>query len=175
MALFKEGDIVRLKYGDRHAIVNKSSGNFMNIKWLKSGKTEWGQYQQHFVLVTEEEKQKEGVTNMTALYEVKVNGEVKIATKLMEKSKTSWIMEIKGSGDVVVADAADVTEIMKYTVEVFCDGKTTHYEAVQGEYAVGDIFLTKGLQIARIVKVDSKSKNALAEFSPFAKLKVELL
>ena len=175
MSKFKVGDIVRLKYGIRQAEVTDISGGYMNIRWLHNNRTEYSHYVQNYVLVTEEEKQSKGATNMTALYEVKYDDETKIATKLMEKSKTSWIMEIKGSGSVIVVDASSVTEIMKYTVEVFCDGKTTHYEAVQGEFNEGDIYLTKGLQVARIVKVDSKSKNANTEFKPFAKLQVEIL
>lgn len=175
MSKFNVGNIVRLKYGTRQAEVTGISGGYMNIRWLHNNSMEYDNYMPHYVLVTEEEKQNKGATNMTTLYEVKYDGETKIATKLMEKSKTSWIMEIKGSGSVIVVDASTVTEIMKYTVEVFCDGKTTHYEAVQGEFNEGEVYLTKGLQMARIVKVDSKSKNANTEFKPFAKLQVEIL
>lgn len=175
MYKFNVGDIVRLKYGSRQAEVTDINGGYMHIRWLHNNMMGYDAYVSNYVLVTEEEKQNKGATKMTTLYEVKYDGEIKIATKLMEKSKTSWIMEIKGSGNVIVVDASAVTEIMKYTVEVFCDGKTTHYEAVQGEFNEGDIYLTKGLQMARIVKVDSKSKNANTEFKPFAKLQVEFL
>ena len=176
MAKFNVGDKVVKNHGHTIAEVISMDYNYMDVRWEKSGKRSYSEYVNGYRLATEAERNKQGAKDMTALYEVKVNGETKIATKLMEKSKTSWIMEIKGSGDVIVVDASDVQEIVKYTIEVrYGEGKTVHYEATAGQYKVDEVYLMGNtLQIARIVKLDSKSKTASTEFKPFAKLVVEV-
>ena len=175
----KVGDIVRKVHGRRLAKVtylNGDKSHNMDIEWLHTGKPSAWQSMRDYVLATDEEiNAAKGATGME-LFEVSTPHGVKIATKLMEKSKDIWIMEVKGSGEVIVTNTSNIKEIIKYTIEVkYNTGKIINYEASEGQYKVDEVFLMGNtLDIARVSKVDSKCKSATAEFKPFAKLVVEI-
>ena len=164
----KKGMIVRKFNGKNQAEV-LLEGYHPQLRWLHTNKVLYDYSGCNWVEVTEE------ALNMNSLYEVVVDGQTKIATKLMEKSNKAWIMELKGSGEVVVADPKDISEIVPYTIEVNVAGTTQHYQADEGTYNVDDLFVMgKTLQLARVVKLDTKNKAAKNTFKPYAKLMVEL-
>lgn len=170
---FNVGDWVKKHNGRRVAEVTHLNGGRMSIRYLHSRSTSTYEYPHHYVQVCKEDYTDKGekvVAAVTAgLYEIAdaINGTKRIGTKLMEKSKSAWIMEIKGSGEVVVVPANDCTEIVPYTIEVqFSDNTTKHYYAEPGQYAKGDLFIMGvNLLFARVTKVDSKGK-ALGDFHP---------
>ena len=170
------GDIVRKVHGKRLAEVVQIHDQRMSVRWLHNNITNSWQYIGEYVVATDEEiNATKGVTGVE-LYEVETENGTKIATKLMEKSKDTWIMEVKGSGEVVVVSKDKIKEIVKYTIEVkFNTGKITNYEATEGQYKLDEVFLMGNtLDIARVIKLDSKCKSANSEFKPFAKLVLEL-
>lgn len=164
----KRGMVVRKVNGKNHAEV-LYEGYHPKVRWFHSDKEQFIYNDCYWVEVTKEE------VNMNSLYEVAIDGSTKIATKLMEKSNKAWIMELKGSNEVVVVDPKDVSEIVPYTIEVNVAGTSQHYQADEGTYSVDDLFVMgKTLQLARVVKLDTKNKAAKNTFKPYAKLLVEL-
>ena len=112
------------------------------------------------------------------LYEIKQDDKVLFGHKLTTNSSGLWVMEIKGSGDVICVDKANVEEVMPHTIRIQFDRNKQTYEylAENGKYQVGEFYILDsflGRAIVEIVAVDTKSARATAEFKPLAKLNVE--
>jgi hypothetical protein len=106
-----------------------------------------------------------GAGQMTtqALYEVTLEeGSKKFATKIMEKNKTLWVMEIKGGDNTYVAVSTDkIVEVVPYTIKVCPVGmQQQHFEAPEGKFAVNDLLLLKNGVIATVLALDTKIKGA---------------
>lgn len=182
MAKFQEGDYVRKTMGKRIAVVTGFHGaTQMHVKYLHNNTHAYYEYQSNFVKVDKDAFNEKGeLLTMPAtnkLYEINYAGEAaRIATKLMEKSPTSWIMEVKGTNEVLVVPAANCKEIIPYTIKVvYTSGTVSHYHADPGQYEKGDIYLvtTSGKpELAQIVEVDSKGVSN-KEFKHSGKLVVE--
>lgn len=162
------GDFVKKPSGSRTALVlEELYGDGLHIQWQHNG-TKSRVYRRDFVKA-------DAMTNSTTLFEVNHNGTTKIATKLMEKSNKAWIMEIKGTCEVLVVDPKDVSEIVPYTIEVNLNGNSQHFQVDEGAYNVDEVYLMgKTLQLARIVKLDTRNKATKNTFKPFAKLMVQV-
>lgn len=97
----------------------------------------------------------------------------KFAIKLAENSAGKWVMEIKGTGEVVAIDPSKVVKVIPYTIGIKFqpNGTIYHYRAKSGQYQVGDFCIvssaiTDGFSIVQIVEVDSKSDRATKDFEP---------
>ena len=103
-----------------------------------------------------------GATNMNALYEVtKEDGSKVFATKMAEKSKTLWVMEIKGTGEFVAVETTNIQEVVPYTIQVKSmsnGGEGGHYEAEEGKFAVNNILVLNNGDIVTVVRLDTKQK-----------------
>lgn len=115
---------------------------------------------------------------MNKLYEIKHEGKTLYGNKLAVNSAGKWVMEIKGTGEVISVDKILVEEVMPYTIGVqFETGKTIyHYTSEKGKYNVGDVCILDapmGRAIVNIVAVDTKSQSATKQFTPIAKLVTE--
>jgi hypothetical protein len=102
-------------------------------------------------------------------------GGVKYGHKLAVNSAGKWVMEIKGTGEVITCDKDNVEEVMPYTVSVqFETGKTVyHYLAEKGSVELNAFYIfdsPMGRAIAQVIKLDTKSPAATKEFKPLAKL-----
>lgn len=109
------------------------------------------------------------------LYEIKAEGNTRYGHKLAVNSQGYWVMEIKGTGEVLAVDRSFVQEILPYSIGVqFESGKTIyHYLGEAGKHQVGDMFVLdtpKGRAIVQVVAVDTKNTNATKHFNPIAKL-----
>lgn len=112
------------------------------------------------------------------LYEIKQDDKVLFGHKLTTNSSGLWVMEIKGSGDVICVDKANVEEVMPHTIRIQFDSNKQTYEylAENGKYQVGEFYILDmplRRAIVEIVAVDTKAAKATAEFKPLAKLNVE--
>lgn len=101
----------------------------------------------------------------------------KFATKLAENSSGKWVMEIKGTGEVIAIDPNKAIKVVPYTIGVKFSPKGTvyHYRAKAGEHSVGDFHVCSSVVsdeyiIVQVVEIDSKSDRATKNFSSLKKL-----
>ena len=104
---------------------------------------------------------------------------VKYGHKLAVNSSGKWVMEIKGTGEVITCDKDDVEEVMPYTVSIqFQTGKQIYsYLAEKGSVELNAFYIFDaplGRAIVQVIKLDTKSPSATKEFKPLAKLNVTL-
>lgn len=116
--------------------------------------------------------------NMSKLYEIIQGDQTLYGTKLAVNSAGKWVMEIKGTGEVISVDKILVEEVMPYTIGVqFETNKMVyHYISEKGKYEVGDLCVLDapmGRAIVNVVSVDTKSQSATKQFNPLAKLVTE--
>jgi hypothetical protein len=111
---------------------------------------------------THRDKPETQETTMTKLYQTKEETP-RFGTMLATNSAGKFVLEMKGTGEVLTFDPASVEEVRPYTVDVrFSNSSTLYgYISVKGAVAVGDVLLVKGsADFARVVKVDSKNERA---------------
>ena len=112
------------------------------------------------------------------LYEISRGTETLYGHKLATNSQGQWVMEIKGTGDVIAVDKATVQEVLPYTIAVqFESGKQTYsYLAEAGKYQIGEFYIVDtphGRAIVQVTGVDTRSSAATKQFTPIAKLLTE--
>lgn len=183
MAAFNRGDYVRKKYGTRVAEVQtcNDSGN-LQIKYLHNGKAAYYEHARDYVKVNKEDYNEKGeliamAANGNKLYEITSEGETtRIATKLMEKSPTQWIMEVKGTNEVLVVSSSQCKEIIPFTIKVvYTSGTIAVYHAEPDQYKKGDVYLvtTSGKpELAQVVELDCKQPSG-KEFKHSGKIVLE--
>lgn len=112
----------------------------------------------------------------TKLYQITTpENTVKYGHKLAVDSTGKWVMEIKGTGEVLSFEKDLIEEVMPYTVSVqFETGKLFYsYLADKDQVELGAFYILDaplGRSIAQVIKVDTKSPIATKEFRPLAKL-----
>jgi hypothetical protein len=97
------------------------------------------------------------------LYEVTVDGKITYGHKLAVNSKGQWVLEEKGTGNVLTVEKAYVAEVMPYTVAIkFCGvGNDYNFFAKEGDVEVGDIVYVRGYNDwGRVSAIGTKSKRA---------------
>lgn len=116
-------------------------------------------------------------SNMSKLYEWKdALGQQKFGTKLAVNSEGKWVMEVKGTSEVVSVDKSQVEEVIPHTIDIkFINGPNTTYSYLspKGKYQVGELYLLsnqRGESIVTVVKVDTKAPQAHVEFTPTVQL-----
>lgn len=114
------------------------------------------------------------------LYEINtINGKV-YGHKLAVNSRGEWVMEIKGTGEVVSYNPKAIEEVLPHTIGIrflHTSNKTTyHYLAPKDAFKVGSVHAienSNGISLVMVMEVDTKSTLASVEFKPFAKLVTE--
>jgi hypothetical protein len=117
-------------------------------------------------------------TKMNKLYEITADGKKLYGHKLATNSQGHWVIEVKGTGEVLAVDKSCVEEVLPHTIGVqFETGKMVyHYLADAGKYQVDEFYILDaphGRAIVQVTAVDTKNVNATKEFKPLAKLAVE--
>ncbi|MEB4987997.1 hypothetical protein RXP21_28995, partial [Pseudomonas aeruginosa] len=99
---------------------------------------------------------------------------------LATNSQGEWVMEVKGSGQIMAVAKDKVQEVLPYTIGVRFNnnGATYHYLAEKDKFPMGfylvQSYVHDSFQVAQVVQVDTKSPKATVEFSPLGKLAVDL-
>ena len=117
-------------------------------------------------------------SKMTKLYEIRHLEKTLYGHKLAVNSQGHWVMEVKGTGEVLAVDKSCVEEVLPHTIGVqYETGKMVyHYFADAGKYQVGEFYILdapSGRVIVQVTEVDTKSVNATKDFKPLVKLTVE--
>lgn len=121
----------------------------------------------------------EGENDMTnTLYEFELNGKTTFGTKIATNSSGLWVMEVKGSGEVVTVKKTEVEEVIPYSIGVkFMNtpGQTYHYTAPKNKFGLGFYLFENhnGQSLVQVVELDTKSKQATKEFTPTLKFVTE--
>lgn len=116
---------------------------------------------------------------MNKLYEFELDGKTVYGSYLATDSSNKWVMEVRGSNQVVTIDKKEVREVIPYTISVcsLSNEKAFDVRAEKDKYKVGEIYLckteNKGMGLLAILKLDTKSKTATKEFNPVSKVVVE--
>ena len=120
-----------------------------------------------FELLMEHKKE----DKMNELYEIKIGTETAYGYKLAMNSENKLVMEIKGTGKIVVVNPDDVKEIMPYTITVtsFSGDAQRNYTIEKGKVALNDIVLhmpkgAKTVGLGVVTALDTKVKGA-AQFT----------
>ena len=108
---------------------------------------------------------------MNELFEIKIGDKTFYGYKLAMNSENKLVMELKGTGDVVVVAQDDVKEIMPYTITVtsFSGDAARSYTIESGKVAVNDLVLhqpkgSKTFGLGVVSAIDTKVKGA-AQFT----------
>ena len=179
---FKVGDEVKLVNGTALMIVRKIIGNRYptqyHLQYVKSGR--WNHYESENRLeFFEEPEQKHEEENMTQLYEITFDGKTTYGTKLAKNSDKNWVLEEKGTGQIIVATDEQLKKVMPYTIGVKFggEGQEYSYTAEKGKYEKGQVFLVTSnagnYSIAVVHRVDTESEKATKEFAPIARILTE--
>jgi hypothetical protein len=103
------------------------------------------------------------------LYEITLEDKTTYGTKLAVNSQSNWVMEEKGTGQIIVVPRSSVKEVKPYTVDLkFTTGHTVYsYTSSPGKYEVNDVLIMPdvgfGPGFAIVVGVDTTQAKASKE------------
>ena len=95
-------------------------------------------------------------------------GKAVFGSHIGTNSENKFIIEVKGTGEIVVKDSKDLEEVLPYTFSVEIAGKEIHYIGEPGKITKGDLLLHKtngGYAIAQVKAIDTKNKSARSKFN----------
>jgi hypothetical protein len=172
MSQFNVGDTVTKMYGKKPATILRQ------VSWRSSNsKTCW--YCQYlapskgcFEAFENELKLYEPLEEIMAdtktLYSFKKeDGTIAYGSHIGTNSSNNYLIEEKGTNNIHVIAPADLEEVLPYTFSAAMNGKETHYVCQPDTVKKGDYLLyTNGTtpQIAVVIAVDTKNKNARSKF-----------
>jgi hypothetical protein len=126
------------------------------------------------------EESTESLTKMKTLYSfLDENGKETFATHLATNSSNQYVLELKGSGEILVKDPSELTEVVPYTISVEVNRSLVSYVSKPGQVQKGDILLhtggcNGGISLAVVKAVDTKDRAAAKKF-PGVKLQTVTL
>lgn len=172
------GDLVRKRYGSKAIEVVQEYGNHFYGRYVHSGASSGRLSIGDVVRVEDQTVETKGYEKMKGkLFQTK-DGQFGIG--LAVNSQGKYVLEMKGSGDLVAHDKSEVELVMPFTYNVQFNGTGTAYSYLgkEGTVAVGDLLLktdgTKGIIIAKVTAVNTKSEKATKYFEG-VKIKTEAL
>lgn len=174
------GDLVRKKYGTKAIEVVQEYGNHFYGRYVHSGASSGRLSIGDVVRVENQTVETKGQENMKGkLFQTK-EADVRFGIGLAVNSRGEYVLEIKGTGDLVAFNKKDIELVMPFTYSVQFNGAGTEYSYLGREGAVqpGDLLLktdgTKGITIAQVTAVNTKSEKATKYFEG-VKIKTEAL
>jgi hypothetical protein len=175
---FQTGDVVRKPNGTRHIKVDQAYGNCIYGRYLHSG-TSTGRIDTRNLVKVEDEVEQKGNGSMKGkLFKVKADDAYGIG--LAVDSTGQYVLEMKDGSGVRSFSKKEVEVVMPFTFSVQFNGVGTEYSYLgkEGSVTVGDLLLktdsTKGITIAKVTEVNTKSERATKHFEG-VKIKTEAL
>lgn len=178
---FEVGDIVRKQYGTKHIEITETSGSYYTYgKYLHTGLSTGRLNSSGLVKVNGDvvETDKGNGSMKGKLFKIKADG--RYGMGLAINSKGEYVLEIKGTGELEAFAKKEVEVVMPFTFSVQFNGVGTDYSYLgkEGSVQVGDLLLktdgTKGITIAKVTAVDTKSEKATKYFEG-VKIKTEAI
>jgi hypothetical protein len=164
----QKGDLVRKKYGTKVIEVTEEYGSTVYGRYVHSGASTGRLDARHVVLLDEHKTETEqGYGKMKGkLFQTKDGA---FGVGLAVNSKGEYVLEMKGTGDLVAYHKKDVELVMPFTFSAQFNGTGTEYSYLgkEGSVKIGDLLLktdSKGITVARVTAVDTKSEKATKYF-----------
>ncbi len=174
----QKGDLVRKKYGTKVIEVTEEYGSHFYGRYVHSGASSGRLHVSVVVLVEDQETETKGYDKMKGkLYQTK---DGRFGIGLAVNSQGEYVLEMKGTGDLERFKKSELDVVMPFTFSVQFNGVGTEYSYLgkAGTVAVGDLLLktdgTKGITIAKVTAVNTKSEKATKYFDG-VKIKTEAL
>jgi hypothetical protein len=178
---FSIGDIVIAEYGKKP----------FKLTYVPSNPSRWNPYKGVYlhnekpanferVKFYEGDPQSEKTEKMKTLYSyIDESGKEVFATHLATNSNNQYVLEKKGTGEVIVKDPEELTEVVPYTISVEVMRGVQSYISKPGQVKKGDTLLhtggsNGGITLAVVKDVDTKDRSATKKF-PGVKLLTEPL
>jgi hypothetical protein len=164
----QKGDLVRKKYGTKTIEVTEEYGSTFYGRYLHSGASTGRLDARYVVRVENQTVETKGYDKMKGkLFQTK-DGAFGIG--LAVNSKGEYVLEMKGTGDLVAYNKTEVELVMPFTYSVQFNGVGTEYSYLgkEGTVKVDDLLLkndgSKGIVIAKVTAVNTKSEKATKYF-----------
>jgi hypothetical protein len=163
------GDLVRKKYGTKTIEVMHDYGNYFYGRYVHSGASSGRLSIGDVVRVNEQKNETEqGYGKMKGkLFQTK---DGRFGIGLAVNSAGKYVLEMKGTGDLVAYDKSEVELVMPFTYNVQFNGVGTEYSYLgkEGTVKVDDLLLktdgSKGIVIAKVTAINTKSEKATKYF-----------
>lgn len=100
---------------------------------------------------------------MKTLYSFTDENQKEVFGQMIGKNEQGHlVLEVKGSGAIVVRPASEVTEVLPYTVSIKNTNSniTSHIEVAKGSVVKGDLLVSSAGNIFTVVELDSKNRSA---------------
>ena len=169
---YERGDLVRKKFGTRAIeVVDPNYGDYFYGRYVHSG-TSAGRLHVRDVVAYEDENvaATKGHEKMKGkLFQTK-EAEPRFGIGLAINSQGKYVLEMKGTGDLLPFDKSEIEVVMPFTFNVQFNGAGTEYSYLgkEGTVGVGDLLLktdgSKGIVIAKVTAVNTKSEKATKYF-----------
>lgn len=165
---FQIGDLVRSRCGTKVARVTNTTWD--GKLYCRYVETKGGTYQhpRNLIRITETEEESTSMENTKTLYSfTREDGTTGYGSHIGTNSQNQYLIEEKGTGQILVYDKNKLEEVLPYTFSASIGGKDTHYLGKPDTLKKGDILLYTGSstpQIAVVTGVDTKCKTARAKF-----------
>jgi len=165
---FEVGDVVRKRYGTKTILVREIYSNCVYGTYQHSG-TSTGRLDPVNLVKVEntDNVEEKGYGKMKGkLFQTKDGA---FGVGLAVNSKGEYVLEMKGTGDLVAYHKKDVELVMPFTFSVQFNGTGTEYSYLgkEGSVKIGDLLLktdSKGITVAKVTAVDTKSEKATKYF-----------
>ena len=164
------GDLVRKKYGTKTIEVMQEYGSHFYGRYVHSGASSGRLHTNAVVRVEGYETETKGYDKMKGkLFQTK-EAEPRFGIGLAVNSKGEYVLEMKGTGELLPFDKKDIELVMPFTFNVQFNGVGTEYSYLgkEGTVKVGDLLLkndgSKGIVIAKVTAVNTKSEKATKYF-----------
>jgi hypothetical protein len=166
----QKGDLVRKKFGTKTIEVTEEYGSTFYGRYVHSGASSGRLYVSAVVRVEGYETETKGYDKMKGkLFQTK-EAEPRFGIGLAVNSKGEYVLEMKGTGELLPFDKKDIELVMPFTFNVQFNGVGTEYSYLgkEGTVKVGDLLLkndgSKGIVIAKVTAVNTKSEKATKYF-----------
>lgn len=155
------GEIVRMDdYGNRSYY-----GYSCTCKKI-SGRGQFTAYERDLVLVDESEVSMEKTKTLYSL--TLDDGTTGYGVHVGTNSENKYLLEVKGTGGIVVRSKDEIEEILPYTISISVNGSDIHYISEPGKLNKGDYVIYnlngKNIEVAKVTGVDTKNKTARGKF-----------
>jgi hypothetical protein len=186
-APFNVGEIVKLKTGTAPIKITSCNKNFLSGDYLNTNHKIHCRTVNDFELHPDYQQKENAMSNAQTLYQFNLKDTLTgtetqhFGHYLATNSAGQWVMEVRGTGQLVTVDKASVEEVLPYTVGVkFMNSSSTsiyHYFSEKDKFGEG-FYLMKDREgytvIVQLVFLDTKSKSATKDFAPIGKLAVDM-